>query len=100
MDKEQFTPGPWKMERNKIWKYNDGSTAFILAECGNGYTKYNTVEANANLIAAAPDMYEALKELVTLKALKDNFGKDAEYEARQPKAWEAAKNALSKANTK
>jgi hypothetical protein len=35
-----------------------------------------------------------LTELVSLKNLKDTEGKTANYEERQPKAWEAAKDFL------
>ena len=36
-------------------------------------------------------LYDALKELLELKDLKDKDGKTEEYEARQPKAWDAAR---------
>jgi hypothetical protein len=36
----------------------------------------------------------ALTELVALKTLKDTEGKTAEYQRRQPLAWEAARTAL------
>jgi hypothetical protein len=36
----------------------------------------------------------ALQELVTLKELKDSFGKTGSYLERQPLAWEAARAAL------
>lgn len=38
----------------------------------------------------------ALDELVYLKDLKDGKGKTAEYEARQPLAWHAARRALGR----
>lgn len=38
----------------------------------------------------------ALDELVYLKELKDRAGKTAEYEARQPLAWQAARRALGR----
>jgi hypothetical protein len=36
----------------------------------------------------------ALRELVTLKNIKDTYGQTPDYLARQPRAWEAAKQAL------
>lgn len=36
----------------------------------------------------------ALRELVALKALKDDQGKTPDYERRQPLAWDAARAAL------
>ncbi|HXI16822.1 MAG TPA: hypothetical protein VNM48_10640 [Chloroflexota bacterium] len=37
---------------------------------------------------------DALEELVALKPLKDTEGKTADYEQRQPLAWQAAREAL------
>lgn len=56
----RHTPGPWKV-------YNDGTdvcddSGHIAACEGTGYDE--TV-ANARLIAAAPSMYEALKEMLS-----------------------------------
>jgi hypothetical protein len=51
----QHTPGPWKYLRTSGFDY--GSTAYwIPGICGNVKD-----EANARLIAAAPDLLEALK---------------------------------------
>jgi len=36
----------------------------------------------------------ALAELVALKTLKDTEGRTADYEQRQPAAWQAAREAL------
>jgi hypothetical protein len=66
MSETKFTPGPWFVKRQNPspttgeWMIV-GSKPGYLAEirnCGSG-----DVQANANLIAAAPDMYDALKEL-------------------------------------
>ena len=52
-----FTPGPWEVEKDNRYPFfyvsKDKSKTF-LATVNN--------EANARLIAAAPDMYYALKE--------------------------------------
>jgi hypothetical protein len=45
---------------------------------------------------AAPELYEALKELVELKAMSDANGPRAVYEERKPIAWENARAALSR----
>jgi hypothetical protein len=66
--KRQFTAGDWRVEPRR------------------GLENYEIVfEA----------LYLALVELVALKALKDSEGKTADYEARQPAAWEAARAALA-----
>lgn len=41
-------------------------------------------------------LVEALEELVTLKNIKDIYGQTPDYLERQPKAWEAPKQALDK----
>ncbi len=74
----KFTPGPWFLKPNR--KYQE-----ILISCGAeprlGYTSWDGIavvygsedtpdigfevaEANAALIAAAPDMYEALRNML------------------------------------
>ena len=74
---EKFTPGPWYADKNgKIWRnipsdlYEYGGKIagdMPLAFVSKGwYEKDETPypqQANSNLIAAAPDMYEALEEV-------------------------------------
>lgn len=72
----KYTPGTWKV----IKPENEGTDLHIIAEYSPEerekypYSKgkwiasarcydINTFEANANLIAAAPDLYEALKRI-------------------------------------
>lgn len=67
---EKFTPSPWDLEliglisgdtRYDIGpkeKMDDYRIAMVLDEAGGNE---DTLAANAHLIAAAPDMYEALK---------------------------------------
>ena len=76
----KFTPGPWKSGRKHPFsevRYVDftdmhGTTDEI---CTLYYSKGEEQEANARLIAAAPEMYEAL-ELLT-----EHWDKDQSYEA-------------------
>lgn len=54
----KHTPGPWRTTRftgNKSWTIQRSDTHEALASVRTG-------EANARLIAAAPEMLEALKE--------------------------------------
>lgn len=99
----QHTPGPWKFDRN-----NDGLIAFRIA--GNGLILAdalfkNTIEhapqrteaeANARLIAAAPELLEKLQELVGLICSMPG------YEERDVTVedCDAAKEAIAKAEGK
>ena len=69
----EHTPGPWSAEewtsraRTTVLAPIEGvAGGIVIADCGpsrSGYCDSET-EANARLIAAAPDMLEALKEFV------------------------------------
>lgn len=91
MSGAEFTPGPWKVSEDGggLWYGDDGkewievlevqteSDGFCIAQVNGVY--YETVkdgtiwgpstdaevEANARLIKAAPDMYEALEDLLS-----------------------------------
>lgn len=62
-EKKEHTPGPWKVRR-------DENVFDVITQNGNGITACSCAdridvkedEANARLIAAAPDMLSALKE--------------------------------------
>ncbi|ACL06208.1 conserved hypothetical protein [Desulfatibacillum aliphaticivorans] len=73
--KPKHTPGPWVVERGDvgdetyIWTATDivGADGFpVVSDTGlipEGLAfKYETTEANARLIAAAPDLLEALED--------------------------------------
>src|SRR5271165_5079056 len=60
----EHTPGPWRWWR--VLAVEGVAGGIVIADCGpsrSGYCDSET-EANARLIAAAPDMLEALKEFV------------------------------------
>ena len=63
---EKFTPGPWKVQRTNQGVFIEGNVEKpigYLAQVRGIYRDGNRVmeDANAALIAAAPDMYEALE---------------------------------------
>ena len=69
MKKSHHTPGPWEAleTRSTGWYEIEQSRKYntIGAAYGNGKTvKQNA--ANGSLMAAAPDMYEALKNLLEI----------------------------------
>jgi hypothetical protein len=60
-DGRAWTPGPWHTSESlSVWKTGGGA----VAQCFwvSGAISIETAEANAALIAAAPDLYEALAE--------------------------------------
>ncbi|NIH74463.1 hypothetical protein FHV99_001670 [Ochrobactrum sp. P20RRXII] len=69
MSKTKFTPGPWEAGRADVasivdgvdskWIYGGGEYCAIAS--GRVTGSWETVMANAHLIAAAPELYEALE---------------------------------------
>lgn len=74
---EKFTPGPWEAENcsvrttredlpsDRTWGYglNDGFICSLDDGEYHNYSDQTECSANAQLIAAAPEMYELLKQL-------------------------------------
>ena len=58
--RETFTPGPWKIKNGKNYYHIHGGQEVALVE--NWMNE--TPRANARLIAAAPEMAEALREIL------------------------------------
>lgn len=80
-DRSGFTPGPWKRRVNSdfllIVPAGTKDALDIICELGLAPAPdwmaedRNTVNANACLIAAAPDLYEALRAIVNYEANPD-----------------------------
>lgn len=94
-----FTPGPWVVTgHGTIWVNGDGRdngvslVANVFDE--NGRHKTQRALANAHLIAAAPDLYEACERIKTEKAPAYH---DCIDNGEGECAWCAVFNALSKA---
>ena len=66
----KFTPGPWTLGKGKVTireTRETGSKGFIARCHMPGEWRYRSEEeseANARLIAAAPDLYAALREVL------------------------------------
>ncbi len=98
MKDTKFTPGPWKIAKNS------NSFVYALNKCGTNRFWLNVsavgklcataeeIEANANLIAAAPDMYAALEELLSMCERQEDFNDD-----RDGMTLDRAAKALTKA---
>lgn len=61
MSQFKGTPGPWFNKKTDVWD-NDG----YIAEVMNISDPIEVQIANAQLIAAAPELLEALQDMVTL----------------------------------
>jgi len=93
MDRDmEYTKGEWKLTKDKrqIW-VGDGTDKMCVAYLGIKGMSLPDDEciANAHLIAAAPDMYEALRQYVRIGILD-------EY----PNYLKGAKNILAEAEGK
>ena len=69
MSESKHTPGPWTAKYDpqlraliQIYSTEDRILVAVLPDRGT-VEAMSEIEANANLIAAAPDMYEALEEV-------------------------------------
>jgi len=92
----KHTPGPWTAEPSSLVKF---SPFDVIAKCQpNGYIcrTSGNCEANASLIAAAPDLLAALRNLV---AAEDKFMADSgmRWSDNVTDAVNGAKAAISKA---
>jgi hypothetical protein len=58
----KHTPGPWKIHTFAQLNIVSANTGLLVASCADGWTgQGNEREANAALIAAAPDLLAALQ---------------------------------------
>ena len=78
MNETKFTPGPWLFS-----SYKSGNSVIVIdgKEFDVATVNYPNRDANAHLIAAAPDLYEALKNttahLVAAHSLLQSGGQKA-----------------------
>ena len=64
----KHTPGPWKVVGTEIWsEKSDGVCGKVLGNVGGSYGEkdHRIRQANARLIAAGPELLEALVKLRT-----------------------------------
>jgi hypothetical protein len=85
---DKHTPGPWTVT-DAIWD-SGGDVAYILTGVKEACA------ADAHLIAAAPELLEALRTLVRMNNDAGPFGGEI-YRDRVERAWDAARAAIAKA---
>lgn len=87
MTNTKHTPGPWEVgEEGEILA---GSSEFLVATAYHGRPAQ---EANARLIAAAPELLKTVKELVSL-VCDSGLGTISEYLPVNPESIERIKRA-------
>ena len=95
----EYTKGEWRAEQGRGGDFNVFAGDFrptVICNTRQDISKldYDEMKANANLIAAAPDMYKALKELVGILDTEEGRQETDSYTS-QP-----AREALAKAEGK
>lgn len=92
----QHTPGPWEVLAGTIvQEQNNGPTITSLKESlDDRHHDFFEIRANARLIAAAPELLEALKELA---GVEFRHGSQAERNRQFAEAQAAARAAIAKA---
>jgi hypothetical protein len=85
-----FTPGPWRLNgtrRDQVACGELGRGYVVAQAVGLAHTSSCEAEANAHLIAAAPDLYAALVRLGTLAAAK--------YGSKDDELWAACTQGIA-----
>ena len=77
----EHTPGPWKVEGSKKYPEHHSVSSDEWSGLAIVFTSGSWVDdpeglANAHLIAAAPDMLEALEDIITQFRILKNVGHD------------------------
>jgi len=70
--KSQFTPGPWRTTGRNV-RAGDALICYATNHWADDETPENERQANANLIASAPDLLSALERLVHPMADDDDL---------------------------
>ena len=99
MSETKFTPGPWTVHhrmRDCVTFEGKFGTENLFLENREGYYACQS-EYDAHLIAAAPELYEALEHLFNVANHFNVSGVYLSEDAENFKALEAAEMALAKA---
>ena len=74
----EHTPGPWCLHPNNKVDIISGKDRFLVAHVGKDARDPSEYEANARLIASAPEMLKILQTIVGLPGFEptEQYGKD------------------------
>lgn len=81
MNKSEHTPGPWEAQHNDAHR-----SWYVVSSSGDGVTGWSRVcqsEADARLIAAAPNLLAACRGLLTFAVPLDSEAVEHVYAARR-----------------
>lgn len=94
----KYTPGPWfpieycGFQTLQTVDYYDEQDLLDADSVGE-----DTAIANGKLASTAPELLEALQDLIQLKNWKEKNGKDEHYLKLQPIMWQNAIDIVNKA---
>ena len=85
---ERWTPGPWFVRGFHIWQelHRDKTSRGRIADATLVWRGSEETDANAHLIAAAPDLYEALERCLQMITTPNG-----------PPDWDWVRSVLAKA---
>lgn len=95
----QHSPGPWWIDDDGFIASGSGDTYLTIAEphCMDSEGRESEIQANAQLIAAAPELLAALKEMLEAYAWKANETARVIGEENLHSAVRAARKAIAAA---
>lgn len=76
----KHTPGPWLVDDRTVYALNENGFNRFFASVQDAHTDPIELEANAQLIAAAPDLLEALELLMRWQVKNVNCWSNTAYD--------------------
>src|SRR5690554_6545988 len=75
MSERKLTPGPWMLSGCTVYALNDQGFNRFSAHVQDAHTGEHELNANARLIAAAPELREALEDMLSgWKYIRESHG--------------------------
>ncbi len=105
MSETKWTPGPWLRDGRTVYALEHAGWRKSVEQFKNRFyasvqqtptTPEEEIEANARLIAAAPELYEALAEFMDIWNSSDSRSASKQAQARRAAMWTKANAAIAK----